>query len=83
MLLFTLGMILLGKTFWGFLHRRWQAVLFVLVAALLTIWICLSQLFLSIHFVTDIIGGIAGGVLIGWLTCKAMRSETKPPILTP
>ncbi len=81
--LFTLGMILLGNALWGFMRRPWQAGLYVLAAALLTVWVCLSQFFLSIHYVTDVIGGMAGAALIGWVACKAIEPEIKSPMPTP
>jgi membrane-associated phospholipid phosphatase len=88
--LFTLAMILLGNALWGFMRRPWQAGLYVLTAALLTVWVCLSQFFLSIHYVTDVIGGMAGAALIGWITIcfmerarAAVAPPTNEPIPTP
>src|SRR5205823_5014652 len=71
-LLFMLVMILLARAAWPFLRRPWLGGVFVGVAALLVGWICIGQFFLSIHFVTDVIGGLAGAAVIGWIATKLM-----------
>jgi membrane-associated phospholipid phosphatase len=79
--LFTLSMILLGNALRNFLSP-WQWILYV-ASALLTVWVCLSQLFLSIHFVTDVIGGMAGAVLIGWIAVGLMNRAAVWPAMPP
>jgi membrane-associated phospholipid phosphatase len=59
-LLFTLAMILLGAALWRPLATRPEVrVLYVIVAAAVTVWVCMSQFFLATHFVTDVIGALA------------------------
>lgn len=40
--LFTLSMVLLGFALWDVLTAVWQKALFVLVAALLVVWVCMA-----------------------------------------
>jgi membrane-associated phospholipid phosphatase len=79
--LFMLGSILLGNAIWVWTNRAVKAV-YIVLSALLIVWICVSQFFLSIHYVTDVIGGMAGAVLIGWIATALMNrvSIVKPPL---
>ena len=75
--LFMLAAILLGFALWD-LARPWQRGLYVLIAAALTVWVCMSQFFLAIHFLTDIIGGLIGATLVGWIAYRFLdRTEGK------
>ena len=82
-LVFLLCLILLGNAVWGFISGLWARGLFVVTAALLTVWVCLSQFFLAIHYVTDVIGGIAGASLLGWIAIMFMARGTPPPVDVP
>ena len=68
--LFMLAMIFLGFAIWNWARRPWQRGLYVLTATLLTVWVCLSQLFLSVHYVTDIIGAMAAATFVGWVASR-------------
>ena len=70
--LFMLGVMLLGMALWRHLTLSWRS-LYVLLSVLLTVWVCLSQLYLATSFVTDVIGGIAGATLIGWIAIRFMN----------
>lgn len=75
--LFTLCLILLGLAVWDRLNG-WLRGLFVAIAAALVGWVCMSGFFLALHFVTDVIGGLAGAALVGWIASRYVnrRSET-------
>lgn len=70
--LFMLVMILLGFALWVPLRTGRLRSVFVLAAGLLTVGVCLSQFFLCVHFVTDVIGGFVGAALFGWIACRLM-----------
>jgi membrane-associated phospholipid phosphatase len=72
--LFTLAVILIGFALWD-LARPWLRVLYILIAALLTAWVCLSQFFLAIHFLTDVLGGMAGATLISWIAFRYLDRD--------
>lgn len=69
--LVMLCMILLGKALWPMLDRATRGI-FVLLSTLLVVWVCLSQFYLGLHFVTDVIGGIAGAGMLGWISVRLM-----------
>jgi hypothetical protein len=80
--LFMLAMILIGLAVWD-LVRPWMRGAYVLIAALLTGWVCMSQFFLAIHLLTDVLGGMAGATLIAWIAqrffdCKGPRPQEGP-----
>jgi len=77
--LFTLLMILLGHAFRSYLHSARKRGASLFLAVLLTVWVCMAQFFLRIHYVTDVIGGLAGATLIGWIACKLMRNNALSP----
>jgi membrane-associated phospholipid phosphatase len=64
--LFMLMMILIGLAVWDLARRPWQRGLYVVVAAALTVWVCMSQFFLALHFLSDVLGAMAGAALVGW-----------------
>jgi membrane-associated phospholipid phosphatase len=68
--LFMLSLILLGFALWERLPRYWMRGLFVVVAAALVGWVCMSGFFLALHYVTDVIGGLAGAALVGWIASR-------------
>jgi membrane-associated phospholipid phosphatase len=77
--LFMLAMILISFAAWD-LARPWMRGAYVLIAALLTGWVCLSQFFLAIHFLTDVLGGIAGATLIAWIAHRCLDPKgTRTP----
>ena len=71
--LFMLSAILLGFAVWGVLHRSWMRGFYVAIAALLTVAVCLGHLFLTINFVSDVIGGIVGAALFGWIAFRFLE----------
>lgn len=75
-LLFLLGLILLGQALWDWLPRVVRGV-YLIAAAILTVWVCIAQFFLALHFVTDVIGAFAAAALIGWIV--HLFTRTAPP----
>jgi membrane-associated phospholipid phosphatase len=74
-LLFTLVMVLLACAVWPWLHARWQRALYLALAIMLTVWVCMSQFYLCTHYLTDVLGGLAGAALVGWMACKFLASR--------
>ncbi len=74
--LFMFVMILLGFAMWGLLRGRCLRGVYVFAAGLLTVGVCLSQFFLCVHFVTDVIGAFVGAALFGWIACRLMAVDT-------
>ncbi len=72
--LFMLVMILLGFAMWAMLRGPWLRGAYVFAAGVLTVGVCLSQFFLCVHFVTDVIGAFVGAGLFGWIACRLMGS---------
>ncbi len=73
--LFILTMILLGRAIWSLTPNRKLRSLFSATGSLLTVWVCMSQFFLALHFLTDIIGGLTGAMLVGWIASKFMDGK--------
>jgi membrane-associated phospholipid phosphatase len=67
--LFTLCLILLGFALWDRMGP-WMRGAFVVIAAALVGWVCMSGFYLALHYVTDVIGGLAGAVLVGWIASR-------------
>jgi membrane-associated phospholipid phosphatase len=67
--LFTLCLILLAFALWDRMGLRMRGV-FVALAAALVGWVCMSGFFLALHYVTDVIGGLAGAALVGWIASR-------------
>jgi membrane-associated phospholipid phosphatase len=80
--LFMLAMILVGCALWS-LIRPWLRGVYLLIAFLLTVWVCLSQFFLAIHFLTDVVGAMAGATLIAWIAHRYLYSADKSVVLSP
>lgn len=74
--LFMLVAILIGLAIWD-RARVWQRITYVVIAGGLTVWVCMSQFFLSLHFLTDVIGGLVGATLVGWIAWRCL--EPLPP----
>jgi hypothetical protein len=70
--LFTLGAILVGFAIWNLLPRVWMRIAYVLLAVGLTVWVAISQFFLAIHFLTDVIGAMAGALLIALIASRCL-----------
>jgi membrane-associated phospholipid phosphatase len=73
--LFMLAAILLGFAIWKVLPRVWLRIVYVLVATGLTVWIAISQFFLAIHFLTDVIGAMAGAALIALVAYRFLERQ--------
>ncbi len=71
--LFTLVMIVMGLALWMSRPRLWIRGVYLVLATTLTVWVCVSQFFLPLHFFSDAIGGLAGAGLIGWLAYLFMQ----------
>lgn len=73
--LFTLCLVFLALAIWDWL-KNWQRILFIVVAAALIGWVCMCGFYLELHYVTDVIGGLAGAALIGWSAGRWLRSSS-------
>jgi hypothetical protein len=80
--LFTLAMILLVAAVWRGLSPAARS-LYIALASLLTVWVCMSQFILALHFVSDVIGGLAGAALVGWVACRLMAHAQPALALSP
>ncbi len=66
-LLFTLTALLLTFALWETGLGRTGRVLSTAAAAVLIVAVCLSQFFLGLHFVTDVVAGLLGGLVFALL----------------
>jgi undecaprenyl-diphosphatase len=74
-LLFTLALILLTVAL-TIGAPRLRRVLLSVLAALIIVLVCLSQFFLRLHFMTDVVAGLMGGsacALLTWLLVPPTR----------
>jgi len=76
--LFMLVMTFAGFALWSWLGRGARRYLFVGVATVLTVNVALSQFFLAIHFVSDVVGGIVGAVIVGFIVAKFLDAPQSP-----
>ena len=76
--LFMLTMILIGLAVWSLTQRASYRALYAAAGTLLTVWVCMSQMFLALHFLTDILGALAGATLMSLLAFKFMDSPSEP-----
>jgi hypothetical protein len=81
-LLFMLAMIFLGIAAWPLLRYGVLRGLFVVLAVALTVWICMSQFFLTIHFVSDVVGALAGAAILGVAASRMMGNPPGAPAPT-
>jgi membrane-associated phospholipid phosphatase len=77
-LLFMLAMFLLGFAIWGLTQRAFWRGFYVVLATTLTVWVCMSQFFLALHFLTDVLGAIVGATLIGWIASRFIDLSPRP-----
>jgi membrane-associated phospholipid phosphatase len=75
--LFTLCLILLAFALWDCLGLSMRVV-YVAIGAALVGWVCMSGFFLALHYVTDVIGGLTGAVLVGWITGRFLAERRNP-----
>ena len=80
--LFMLGVLFVSNAVWDSLSR-WKCVGFVVLAVVLMIWICLAPLVMGIHFVTDVIGALAGAVIIATIAQRIMALAPAAPPAAP
>ena len=85
-LLFTLAITLLAHAVAEALPTRTTRLLPHAVAAGLVVALCLSQFYLGLHFVTDVVAGLLGGLLLAVLARQlsarpedAAETNTSPP----
>ncbi len=76
--LFMLALTMLGFALWNLLPNLWLRVTYLILATALVVWVCMCQFILATHFVTDVIGAIAGAALIAWLTAKFLPEPNAP-----
>lgn len=73
----TFALILLGRALWDVLPQGLRMV-YSIIACFVVVWVCLSQFFFALHYVTDVIGGVAGGALFGWIACLLIPPNSQP-----
>jgi undecaprenyl-diphosphatase len=77
-----LAAILLVYATWAVLPGRTMRLLLTAIATLLVLWVAMSQLMLGLHFVTDVLAGLVGGLGLalaaGRLLSFSARQTTAP-----
>ncbi|MSQ93978.1 MAG: phosphatase PAP2 family protein [Gemmataceae bacterium] len=73
--LFTLAMVMLACAVWAWLHSARQRALYLALATVLTVWVCMAQFYLCTHYLTDVLGGLAGAALVGWIACRFLANR--------
>jgi membrane-associated phospholipid phosphatase len=68
--LFMLLLIYCGFALGPWMRSRVSRNVYVALAVLLTIGVAMSQFFLATHFVSDVVGGIIGAAIIGFVVSK-------------
>jgi len=78
--LFTLAGVLFIFAAWGALASTWTRLLVAVVVVVLVLGVALSQLMLQLHFVTDVVGGLFGGLALALLASRffAGRRDVSP-----
>jgi membrane-associated phospholipid phosphatase len=76
--LFMLTMIFLGFALWRWLPTVGMRLLFVLLAVALTVSVAIGQLFLALHYVSDIVGGIVGAATVGYVVSRFLDTPISP-----
>ena len=69
-LLFTLAGVLLIFAAWGALSSTWMRLMVTVVMVVVVLGVALSQLMLQLHFVTDVVGGLFGGLTLALLASR-------------
>lgn len=83
--LFLLSAVLLGFAVWDWTRGPYSRmnlaarVLYPLLATAISVWVCMSQFLLGTHFVTDVIGAIAGVGLVSWCVYLCLPATDSPP----
>lgn len=75
--LFMLAAIFLGFATWR-LFRPWQRGLYILIATILCVWVCMSQLVLATSYLSDVVGALAGALLISWIAFRSLHAQEAP-----
>jgi hypothetical protein len=55
----------------------------VVFAAALTVGAAMSQFFLATHFVSDVVGGMVGATIVGFIVSKFLDPPVEPTMLMP
>jgi membrane-associated phospholipid phosphatase len=74
----TLAGVLLLFAAWGGLHTTTLRLLLTAAVVGLLLWVAMSQLILGLHFVTDVMGGVTGGIGLGLLASRFFPAVAKP-----
>jgi membrane-associated phospholipid phosphatase len=69
-LMFAMTAVLLHVAIWTSGKRLALQLLLTAAVPLLVSWVAVSQLALGLHFVTDVVGGLAGGAALGLLATR-------------
>ncbi|NLN18553.1 MAG: phosphatase PAP2 family protein [Firmicutes bacterium] len=74
---FPSGHAQLAATFWGFLALCRRNRLMTIIAVSMVIMVSLSRLYLGVHYMYQVLGGIAVGVAVAWLAVRHPLSMAK------
>ena len=69
--LFMVAVIVLGAALWR-ISGIWLRFAYVMVAWTLTAYVCMAELMLSLHFLTDIIGALVAAAALGWIVVQCI-----------
>jgi undecaprenyl-diphosphatase len=75
-LLLTLVCVVLLAAAWDSLDGRILRLAATVGVVLLVLWLAVSELFLGLHFVSDVVAGLAGGTALGLLCSRFFARET-------
>jgi undecaprenyl-diphosphatase len=74
-----LAFILIGIGVWGLTRNATWRWTFAVIAAMFTVWVCMSQMMLTLHYFSDVLGGLAGAFAIGWTASYLLDSAPANP----
>jgi membrane-associated phospholipid phosphatase len=80
--IFTLASTLLLFAAWCSLHHTGLRLLVTANLTVLVLWAAMSQLALGLHFVTDVIGGLVGGLALALLATRFFPAAEAVPVTT-
>jgi hypothetical protein len=74
---FTLAAAMFLYAAWGFLHGWVARIAVSIVVVVLVLWVAMSELFLVLHFVTDVAAGLFGGLAVALLISRLLASSVR------
>jgi len=68
---------MLSAGFWGYMGGRIKSRLIIAAGAIVILFVSLSRIYLGVHYLGDVVGGIVLGLLVALLFFKADRISDK------